>query len=206
MNVKSSLWARLTLTKRHQCGFTLIELIIGILLFAIAMVALANVFIPQLKRGIDPIWQTRAVTLAQSLSNEIHAKAFDENAYSLAESQACGLSVACTTSGALGPDIGENRSSFDDVDDFHGFSTSGSDIASSLGTSASFAGVDVYEGFSAHVSVFYDDNADGVNDDDADQDGNLDSATLIGTKKLIQIRIDTPAGESLWFSMFRENY
>jgi MSHA pilin protein MshD len=190
---------------KHE-GFTLVELVVGILVFAIAMVALANVFIPQVTKGIDPIWQVRAVTLAQSLSSEIRAKAFDENTQFANVGGPCGDSQACTQSGSLGPDAGETRPFFDDVDDFHGLVLQGSDIASSLGLSAGFAGVDVYAGFSASVSVFYDDNEDGINDDDLDQDNTLDSGVLVGSRKLVQITVQTPGGENIVFAMFRNNY
>lgn len=187
-------------------GFTLIELVVGILVFAIAMVALANVFIPQVKKGIDPIWQARAVTLAQSLASEIRAKAFDENTQFANVGGPCGGIQVCTQSGNLGSDAGETRPFFDDVDDFHGLVLQGSDIANSLGSSTDFAGVDVYAGFTASISVFYDDNEDGINDDDLNQDGSLDSGTLIGNRKLIQITIQTPSGENIVFAMFRNNY
>jgi MSHA pilin protein MshD len=187
-------------------GFTLIELIIGLLVFAVAIASLTNVFLPQVQKGIDPIWQVRAVTLAQSLSNEIRAKAFDENTGFGGAAGPCGDLLACSTSAVLGPDGTETRANFDDVDDYHGLVLQGSDIASSLGSNTSFAGVDVYAGFSAQVSVVYDNNADGINDDDLNQDGTLDSASLIGDRKLITIIVRTPANEDIVFAMFRDNY
>jgi MSHA pilin protein MshD len=187
-------------------GFTLIELVVGILVFAIAMVALVNVFAPQIRKGIDPIWQVRAVTLAQSLSSEIRAKSFDENTQFANVGGPCGSSQACTQSGSLGPDVGETRPFFDDVDDFHGLVLQGSDIANSLGLTTDFSGVDVYSGFSVSISVFYDDNEDGINDDDLDNNGTLDSGVLIGTRKLVQITVQTPSGENMVFAMFRNNY
>jgi MSHA pilin protein MshD len=189
-----------------QKGFTLVELVIGMVVFAVAMVSLTNVFLPQVRKGIDPIWQVRAVTLAQSLTSEIRAKAFDENSGAGGSGGACGDSLPCTASAALGPDAGESRDLFDDIDDYHGLSLQGSDIASALSNTTTFAGVDVYQGFSAQISVVYDNNADGINDDDANQDMILDSGTLIGSRKLVSIVILTPAGESMAFSMFRDNY
>lgn len=190
----------------RQKGFTLVELVIGMLVFAVAMVSFANVFIPQVKKGIDPIWQVRAVTLAQSLTSEISAKAFDENSSFGSSNNACSVLVSCTPSAALGPDSAEDRSTFDDVDDYHGLVLQGSDIASSLSDSTSFSGVDVYAGFSAQIQVMYDSNADGINDDDLDQDNTLDSGTLVGSRKLIKIIVQTPSGENMTFSMFRDNY
>lgn len=184
-------------------GFTLVELVIGMLVFAVAMVSLTSVIMPQVKRGVDPIWQVRAVTLAQSLTSEMRAKAFDENSHI---GGACGDINPCTQSAALGPESGESRDLFDDFDDYHGLILQGSDIASSLNQSASFAGVDVYQGFSARISVMYDSDANGINDDDLDQDNTLDSGTLTGNRKLAQIVIETPAGETMVFSMFRDNY
>jgi MSHA pilin protein MshD len=189
-----------------QGGFTLIELVVGILVFAVAMVALANVFLPQIRKGIDPIWQVRAVTLAQSLSSEIRAKPFDENTQFANVGGPCGGSQACTQSADLGPDTGETRPFFDDVDDFHGLVLQGSDIANSLGLTTDFSGIDVYAGFSVSISVFYDDNEDGINDDDLDNNGVLDTGILIGSRKLVQITVLTPSGDNMVFAMFRNNY
>lgn len=191
---------------KRQNGFTLIELVVGIVLFSIAMVFISSIILPQAKRGVDPIWQVRSVTLAQSLLNEIASKAFDENNIVNGTFQACNNIVDCTTSSQLGPDTGETRSLFDDIDDYHGLALSGADISNSSGLSYSADVSDLFLGFEAEVMVFYDANTDGINDDDTDQDGSLDSGTLVAEQKHIVINVTTPGGEVLVFSTYRNNF
>ena len=62
---------------------------VGIIIFAVAMVSVISFLQPQVKKGIDPIWQVRAASLAQSLSSEIVAKAFDENSSFAGGMQRC---------------------------------------------------------------------------------------------------------------------
>jgi MSHA pilin protein MshD len=192
---------------RTQRGFTLIELIVGIVIFAIATVLVVNVLQPQVKKGIDPIWQVRAASLGQSLSNEILAKSFDQNSNRVGGMLRCNEpDVPCTNSSDLGPDNSENRSSFNDVDDYHGLDITGQNILNSLGSTTNIDGVNIYAGFTAQITVFYDQNTDGINDDDLDQDGNLDTGTLVANKKLILVTIITPGGESIIMASMKGNY
>ncbi len=191
-----------------QRGFTLIELIVGIVIFAVAMVLVVSFLQPQVKKGIDPIWQVRAASLGQSLSNEILAKSFDQNSNQVGGMQRCNDDPAtnpCTQSGALGPDA-ENRQAFNDVDDYNGFNETGANILNSLGFTTNVDGVNIYAGFTAQVAVFYDQNLDGLNDDDVDQDGNLDTGTLVANKKLITVSIITPGGERIVITSVKGNF
>jgi MSHA pilin protein MshD len=179
---------------------------VGIVIFAVAMVFVVSFLMPQVKQGIDPIWQSRAASLAQSLSNEILAKPFDHESNQVGGMQRCNESVACSQSGNLGPDSGENRGSFNDVDDYHGLNVSGANILNSLSLTTSVNGINIYEGFSAQVAVVYDQNVDGINDDDLNQDGNLDSGTLVANKKLITVVITTPGGDRIIVSSLKGNF
>lgn len=187
-------------SKTYQHGFTLIELVVGIVIFAVAMVLVVSFLQPQVRNGIDPIWQVRAASLGQSLSNEILAKPFDQNSNQVGGMQRCNEGVSCTASGDLGPDAGENRGSYNDVDDYHGLNVSGEDIFNSLGLNTEVDGTYIYAGFNAQVSVVYDNNLDGVNDDGAN------SGTLVANKKLITVTITTPGGERITISSVKGNF
>jgi len=187
-------------------GFTLIEMIIGIVVFSIALVMLTSVIMPQTRKGIDPIWQVRAVTLAQSVLNEVSSKAFDENSITNGGRIACNDTVACTQSNALGPDAGESRANYDDIDDFHGLSLSGIDITNTTQAAVSSTKEALFNGFQANISVFYDSNYDGINDDDLNQDNSLDTGTLIANQKRIEVIVTTPEGEQIAFSTYRNNF
>lgn len=186
--------------KLAQRGFTLIELVVGIVIFAVAMVLVVSFLQPQVKQGIDPIWQVRAASLGQSLSNEIVAKAFDQNSNKVGGIERCNEAVPCTLSGALGPDAGESRAGFNDVDDYHGLNVSGDNILNSLGLTTNVSGTNIYAGFNAQVSVYYDQNLDGINDDSAG------SGTVVENKKLIIVTITTPGGQAITMSSIKGNF
>ena len=198
-------------------GFTLVELIIGIVLFSVALVTVVSVIMPQTRKAIDPIWQVRSVTLAQSILTEISSKAFDEASITSSGRKACNDSVACSASGSLGadvgesrntlgPDLGETRSTFDDIDDYNGLRLIGGDITNSSDASLTALTTDLFLGFEAQITVFYDDNQDGINDDDIDQDGTLDSGNVVGNRKLIKVSVFTPDGEEIPFASYRSNF
>jgi MSHA pilin protein MshD len=187
-------------------GFTLVELIIGIVLFSVALVTVVSVIMPQTRKAIDPIWQVRSVTLAQSILTEISSKAFDEASITSSGRKACNDSVACSASGSLGADVGESRNTFDDIDDYNGLRLIGGDITNSSDASLTALTTDLFLGFEAQITVFYDDNQDGINDDDIDQDGTLDSGTVVGNRKLIKVSVFTPDGEEIPFASYRSNF
>lgn len=188
-----------------QQGFTLIEMVIGIIVFAVALTLITSLLLPQSARSIDPIYQARATELAQSLLNEIGAKSFDENADRSGGSRRCGEDMdgdesidLCTAPAALGLDGGEdcsNRDSFDDVDDYFCISNINAVTVLSTPDRPMHASMQpLYQDFLVSVEGFYDGNMDSNND------GNISSL------KLIRVRITTPNGETLDFTTYRGNY
>lgn len=175
-------------------GFTLIELVIGMLVFAIAMTFFVGMIVPQATRSIDPIFQVRATELGQSLLNEISSKSFDEQS-SRNNGERCGeaSTPACTAPGALGPDS-ENRGAYDDVDDFNGLDERDGNILSATGSTIGINGRNLYQGFRATVFVYYDGDLNGANDN------------AIGVAKLITVTITTPNKENIVFSTYRYNF
>ncbi len=96
-------------------GFTLIELIIGIVMFAIALSIITALIAPQAKKSAEPIVALRASEFGQSLMNEIQSKSFDEHSDRSSPFKRCGeISIgaeACTAPAALGLDNSETRTS-----------------------------------------------------------------------------------------------
>jgi MSHA pilin protein MshD len=171
-------------------GFTLIELVIGIIVFSIALTLFTSLIVPQAIRSVDPIFQVRATELGQSLINEIASKSFDEKSDRRGAGALC--DPLCIGTINLGPDAGESRSNFDDVDDYNGFTmpdTAGN-FTNALGENSL-----LYAGFNAKVTVIYD----------ADMDGGLPDNN-VGNTKLITVTITTPNGEDIVFSTFKSNY
>lgn len=193
---------------QSQSGFTLVEMIAGIVVFGVVLGIIATIIIPQSRQGFDPMWQIRAVELSQSLVNEIEAKAFDQQSDFVGGMVRCNETTAsaCTLSGNLGPDAGETRATFNDVDDYHGLVLSNAAIADAQGFTPLINGEAMYEGFTAAVVVMYDDNLNGINDDDLNNDNVLDTGTLVGNTKVITIVISTPIGDQITSSFVRRNF
>jgi MSHA pilin protein MshD len=172
-------------------GFTLIELVIGIIVFSIALVMFTSLIVPQAIKSVDPIFQVRAAELGQSLINEIASKSFDEESARTGGSNFC--TTNCSNIADLGPDD-ETRVSFDDVDDYNGLTVSDAEIKNALDQTTVLAGSNLYQGFSVNVSVVYDADMNGIAD------------TIVGNTKLITVTVTTPNDEDIIFSTFRSNY
>ncbi len=113
-----------------QQGFTLIELIVGIMVLTISLAIVSTLIAPAEEKSADNILQIKASELAQSLMSDITSRAFDHNSDMTGGLIRCGETGAPACSAILGPedglagrpDAGEtNRNLFDDVDDFDGF-------------------------------------------------------------------------------------
>ncbi|WP_410010846.1 prepilin-type N-terminal cleavage/methylation domain-containing protein [Shewanella sp. NFH-SH190041] len=161
-------------------GFTLIELVIGMLVLGIALVMLATMLYPQADRAADSLYRVRSAELGQSVMNEIWGKRFDENTDANGGAP-CGPAPLPSCSLNLGSDTGETRNDWDDVDDFNGM-TQTSKILDSDRTYA-----DLYPGYQLNVTVA------------AGPDGK-------DISKLITISVTTPLGEDIVFNALRSNF
>jgi len=175
-----------------SAGFTLIELVIGIIVFSIALTLFTSLIVPQAIRSVDPIFQVRAAELGQSMINEITSKSFDEKSDRSGNETLC--DPACIGTINLGPDDDESRTTYDDVDDYHNLNVADANIENALGQSTILNGTNLYVGFSLKVTVVYD----------ADMDGEADNT--VGNTKLITVTVTTPNDEDIVFSTFRSNY
>ncbi|MEE8224925.1 MAG: hypothetical protein V3R42_04315 [candidate division NC10 bacterium] len=124
---------------RNQRGTTLIDLIVVIVIVALAVPPMMGLLIQVMRQSTFGVTVTRANHLASTLFEEMRSKRGDEN--------------ATAASATLGPDPGETRATYDDVDDYHGLDESppkdslGNDLAGSAG-------------FRQQVSVCYVANTD----------------------------------------------
>jgi MSHA pilin protein MshD len=173
-------------------GFTLIELVVGIVVFAIALTLFTSLILPQSVRSVDPVFQVRAAELGQSLITEIASKSFDEKSDRTSGATIC--DAACIGNVNLGDD-GESRANFNDVDDYNNLNQPGASIENALGVAT-----DLYAGFNVRVSVMYDADMNGIADED--NSGNL----IVTNLKLITVIVTTPNDENIIFSTFRSNY
>lgn len=169
-------------------GFTLVEIIITIVFISIVMVGVLTAYNNTMKASANPLQQIRAVELGQSFMDEIFNKRFDENS-GQGGTPRCGSSdvgqVACTLSGNFGSEAGEVRSTFDDVDDFHGLNES--PPLDSLGNARNG-----YDNYAVQISVRYSGNElAGIANNDA---------------KRIEVTTTTPKGDSYTFTAYRVNF
>ena len=177
----------------YNNGFTLIELVIGIVAFSISLSIITSLLLPQAQRSVEPILQVRATELAQSLLNEISAKSFDQHSDRVSGLVRCNEDLvddldekACTAEENFGNEEDDNREDYNDVDDYHNINVSDGEIVNSLGEAFIVNGKNLYQGFSANISVTYT---------DVNQSG-----------KLITVTVITPTGQSLSFATIRSNF
>src|SRR5690554_7972709 len=118
-------------TITQQGGFTLIEIVVGIVTLGIALALLTVLLFPQAKRSAEPLLQMRAAELGIALMNEITSKSFDENSDHSGGAVRCNETGAPTCSVTLGPE-GETRDNYNDVDDYHGLSNMTNSLGDNL--------------------------------------------------------------------------
>lgn len=187
-----------SLKHKSRAGFTLVELVIGIVTLGIALSVLTALVFPQARQSTVPFQQMKAAQLGQSLLDEILNKAFDEQsirpgALRCDENVGEPDFVACTSQSNLGPEESA-RSEYNDVDDFHELELSISQLEDTLGRSLE----PFFTGFSASVRVFYD----------ADLSGTVNTSTPQDTAlfKRIEVTIQLPDNSEAVFSAYRGNY
>ncbi|REL28162.1 prepilin-type N-terminal cleavage/methylation domain-containing protein [Thalassotalea euphylliae] len=194
-----------SLAKHH--GFTLIELIIGIVVLAISFSVITSLIIPTTVQSANQLHQIRAAELGQTLMNEILARSFDENsdhAGGLFRCQEQGVECTGTISSivSLGVDVGESRDQYNDVDDFYCYDPSSPDksksyelpCANPANWNIAPYSSDIYSNYRVAVNVFYDGNYDGVDDND------------YAVAKHIGLSIRTPSGEEINLTTYKVNF
>jgi MSHA pilin protein MshD len=122
----------------------------------------------------------RSAELAHSVMNEIWGKRYDQQTNPNGGVPACNtLGINCSTT--LGPDVGEGRDDFNDVDDYNGLNINSFMFNSSQTYAA------VYTNFNLNVSVTY-----------------VDATSQAA--KLITVAVTTPSSEVITYQSVRSNY
>ncbi len=98
----------------RQQGFTLIELVIYILVFAVGVTAIMSLMPQILASGSNSTIRLRGVQVAQAVMEEITAKRWDETT-----PNGGGAATTPTLPASFGPDGELSIQDFDDVDDYH---------------------------------------------------------------------------------------
>jgi len=171
---------------RHSQGFTLIEIIVTIVILG----AVAGIMVPffnAIVHSPDPVIREQAISLGQAMMDEIMAKRWDENTPMgggpLATTESARGATPATPIASLGVDAGENRTTYDDVDDYNGINEV-SNFTDQNG--AAF----VLTGYRRQVSVCYI----ASNTSPIDHNPASCSATTTDTKRVV-VAITSPLGE-----------
>lgn len=158
-------------------GFTLLELIIGIVVFSISLTVVLSLIAPQAAQTAEPLRQVKAAKLGQSLLNDILSRSFDENSDRSPPFETCNQKGSCSTT--LGPEE-TNESDYDDVDDYNGFALA--DVGG------------IYANYSVSVVVEYDSDLSDSTANDGD------------TFKRVDVAVTAPDGQTYGFSAYRGSY
>lgn len=162
----------------HHRGTTLIELVMTIMIISIAIAGVVGAFSLVSQRSADPLIQSKAVELAQLYMDEILAKKYDETT---PQGGTPKFSGSCSIVPYVGED--EERTGYDDVDDYHNLGDS--PPANAEGP------LSRYQGFSVSISVSC-----------AGADLGLPAAEA----KRVDLSILTPNGQTLVFTAYRVNF
>jgi MSHA pilin protein MshD len=169
--------------KHAMKGFTLMELVVGMLVMGIAITMMTSMLFPQADRAAKTLHRVRSAELAHGILNEIWGKRYDQFTNANGGVPACNspLGIACST--IMGPEtiagIKEVRNDFNDVDDYNGLLHT--DLM--LNSTQSYAAF--YPNYQLRVTV---------------------ALGTAANTKLITVHVTTPDGETITYQAVRSNY
>ena len=194
---------------RQHRGFTLVELVIGMVVLAIAMLTMNTMLTSQSKDVLEPLYRLRASQLGQSILQDILSRSFDQNSdhnggyyrcgevwrngdlwYDFASNSWVNSSpqqiVPCSDPSNYGPDGSEdvsNHAMYNDVDDF--IETNFVSLVT-YGDALDQPYATEYTNYAVKIAV---------------------QPYLSPEKvKLIEVTVQTPSGEEILFSALKGNY
>lgn len=185
----------------RQCGITLVEMVVTIVILGIALTGITMAINQGLSRSADTLPQTRGVALAQSYLDEILGKRFDER------SSPRGIPPCrnnCTAEAGFGPDGGEtDRSGFDDVDDYHDLDEGWQQPDPLRDADGNERGE--YGNFRVQVSVRYLDP--GAGEEEENLGATPDDLDDEQDAKLVTVTVSHPSEPDGWdFSAYKSNF
>lgn len=171
-------------------GFTLVELVIGIVVLAIAMMVMNTMLISQSKDSLEPLYRLRASQLGQSIMQNVLARAYDENSDHNGGLYRCGeiwpsTGVIQNCLAVLGRDTGEVAGEHQDFDDVDDFITNGFQSAVNYGDVLGDDLPNQYNNYAIKIEVV---------------------EVLADNNKKISVIIKTPSDEEIRFSALKGNY
>ena len=185
---------------KHK-GFTLVESIIGMIIFSFALTVLVMGVYRSSSKSHEIVYQVQASTLGQSILADILHRRFDENSDPNGELYRCGEEnkegefVACTLTNKLGSDNERSPVYFNDVDDFIGCwgdekkCSNSSSAIYSLSDLIGNEGAERYHNFTIEINVNY-----------------VDINNEIPLYKKVTVTLYASSYATYTFSVYRGNY
>lgn len=172
--------------RARQLGLSLVELVMFIVVLGLALTAVLKVFNQATATSVDPQMRRQALAIAESLMEEVQLMPFTFCGASDANvATAQSVSGCATSPEAIGPESGETRGNFDNVNDYHGLSMTGIvDITNSP--------VPGLSGYSASVRVV------------ADALGSITAAS--GDALRISVSVTAPDGNTFTLDGYRSRH
>ncbi len=176
--------SRSVLNARHS-GFTLIEIIIGIVMLSISLAIVSSLIAPAEEKSADNLLQIKAAELGQSLLNDISSRAFAHNSDMTGGQFRCNEAGQSACTEPLGTDgLAEgSRENYNDVDDFDGYTEKKDVLGIGLDTS--------YSNFIIDVDVQY---------------AGADLGLADKLAKRITVTVTTPLGTEIKFATHKANF
>ncbi|MFP2769488.1 type IV pilus modification PilV family protein [Oceanisphaera sp. KMM 10153] len=169
---------------RRNSGVSLLEFVLGLMILAIVLVG-GGLFFASQPRQLDPVFQFRAVSLAEALTEHVLAVKFDERNQ---PDKQLRCTVNCTKEKNFATDGKESGlSDFDDVDDFQIWCDDGAINGEELANQLGLTEVRLYRRFTVETCV-------AMNDDDP--------ANIF---KQVEIKVSIERGSTLSFTLHRYN-
>jgi len=177
-------------------GFTLIEIIIGIVMLSISLAIVSSLIAPTERQSADNLLQIKAAELGQSLLNDISSRAFADNSDMTGGRFRCNEVGQATCTEPLGLDgsEGDNRTDYNDVDDFNGYEIEDDNLDPLDST---------YDNFIVAVNVVYAGSDLGFATV-ADCNSPIQPACKLA--KRITVTVTTPLGTSIEFATHKANF
>ncbi len=168
-----------------ESGFTLIEIIIGIVMLSISLAIVSSLIAPTEEQSADNLLQIKAAELGQSLLNDISSRAFADNSDMAGGHFRCNDAGQdnCTEPLGLDGTEGDNRTDYNDVDDFNGYEIE-DDVLDPLDST--------YDNFIVAINVVY------AGSDLGFADNKL--------AKRITVTVTTPLGTEIKFATHKANF
>ena len=170
-----------------QRGFTLIEIVVGIVVLAVALTIVTGVFLPQANKMTSPMYQIKATALGKSLMNQVLIRYYDENNLILGSFSPCATCTAVADFGTDGIENRNNPNGFNDVDDYHEYCTSDPKTTLTLFTNE-------YPGYGLNICVSHA------------AEKFVTGSTANNVAKRLQVTIFMPNNEEITLTSFKGNY